>query len=181
MHTVVWLYFKIQWNLDKTKTQGTDKLCLLQWGFVIWRFFFTYCTIPGEKKIVRYTKDFVINYRGSSHWGFTVRWRKIQSMIKGQGWLWCSNAEHSCLVFVLKKMISFCLKLCWFLQWNPIEQPTSMKWPFARTLRVAAYFIYIPYILVMSKKSVSWFINWFRTHFSLQKRQKNYIIKVLTF
>ena len=55
-----------------------------------------------------------------------------------------------------------------------------MKWPFARTLRVTAYFIYIPYILVMSKKSVSWFINWFRTHFSLQKQQKNAIIKGLT-
>ena len=119
MHTVVWLYFKIQWNLDKTKTQGTGKLCLLQWGFVIWRFFFTYCTIPGEKKIVRYTKDFVINYRGSSHWGFTVWWRKIQSMIKGQGWLWCSNAEHSCLVFVLKNNDQFLLKIMLIFTMKP--------------------------------------------------------------
>ena len=72
--------------------------------------FHIYFTIPEEKKIVRYTEDFVINYRGSLHWGFTVWWRKIQSMIKGQGWLWCSNAEHSCLVFVWKKKWSVSAK-----------------------------------------------------------------------
>ena len=41
--------------------------------FAIMRFhymevlFHIYFTIPGEKKIVRYTEDFVINYRGSLH------------------------------------------------------------------------------------------------------------------
>ena len=32
----------IQWNLEVTKGQGTDKMYSLQWGFVISRFFFLF-------------------------------------------------------------------------------------------------------------------------------------------
>ena len=43
----------LQWKLHLTKDQGTDKICVT-------RFFFTYFTIIGVKKIVRYIEDFVI-------------------------------------------------------------------------------------------------------------------------
>ena len=51
---------QIQWNLNITKGQGTGKICSLQRGFVIFRFFSIYFAITGVKKIVCYTEDFVI-------------------------------------------------------------------------------------------------------------------------
>ena len=39
----------IQWNLEKTKGQGTGKICSLYRGFVTSRFFSTYFTITGVK------------------------------------------------------------------------------------------------------------------------------------
>ena len=43
----------LQWNLDLTKRQGTDKFIVISW------FFFIYFTITGVKKIVCYIEDFV--------------------------------------------------------------------------------------------------------------------------
>ena len=39
------------------KAQGTDKICSLQRGFDILRFFFIHFTIIGIKKIVHYFED----------------------------------------------------------------------------------------------------------------------------
>ena len=50
----------IHWNLDIKYDQGTGKICSLQLGFVISKFFFIYFTLTGAKKIVRYAEDFVI-------------------------------------------------------------------------------------------------------------------------
>ena len=47
----------IQWSLDIAKRQGTGKICSLQEGFVISRFFFTYFITTGVKKK---KKSFVI-------------------------------------------------------------------------------------------------------------------------
>ena len=54
------LIFKLQWNLDITKGGGTGKICSLKRVFVISRFFFICFTVTGVKKIVRYSKDFVL-------------------------------------------------------------------------------------------------------------------------
>ena len=48
--------FRLQWNLDITKGQGTGNFCSL----VISRFFSLYFTIAGIKKIVCYAEDVVI-------------------------------------------------------------------------------------------------------------------------
>ena len=48
-------------NLEITKGQGTGKICSLQRGFVISRYFFIYFAITAVKKIVRYTQDFVLS------------------------------------------------------------------------------------------------------------------------
>ena len=50
---------KMQWNLDITECQRRGKIFLLQWGFVISRYFSINFTITGVKKIVRYTEDFL--------------------------------------------------------------------------------------------------------------------------
>ena len=52
--------YLIQWNLTITKGQGTGEICLLWRSLVISRFFFSYFTIAGVKKIICYTEDFVI-------------------------------------------------------------------------------------------------------------------------
>ena len=52
--------YLIQWNLTITKGQGTGEICLLWRSLVISRFFFSYFTIAGVKKLICYTKDFVI-------------------------------------------------------------------------------------------------------------------------
>ena len=53
-------FFVLQWNLNIIKCQRTGKICSLQWGFVILRYFSICFTITGVKKIVCYTEDFVI-------------------------------------------------------------------------------------------------------------------------
>ena len=53
-------YNDTQWNLNITKDQGTGKICSLQRGFVVSRFFSVFCTITGASKIVHYTEDFSI-------------------------------------------------------------------------------------------------------------------------
>ena len=52
--------FRLHWNLDITKGQGTGDFCSLLGGFVISRFFSLYFTIAGIKKIVCYAEDVVI-------------------------------------------------------------------------------------------------------------------------
>lgn len=49
----------VQWNLNASKDQGSGKICLLYWGFVISVFFFTSFTITWAKNTVCYTKVFV--------------------------------------------------------------------------------------------------------------------------
>ena len=51
----------IHWNLDIKYDQGTGKICSLQLGFVISKFFFIFFTLTSAKKIVRYAEDFVIS------------------------------------------------------------------------------------------------------------------------
>ena len=53
-------YHQLLWNLDTTKAKGlTSRICLLQRGFIISKFFFMYFTITGAKNVVRYRKEFV--------------------------------------------------------------------------------------------------------------------------
>lgn len=43
-----------------TKGQGTGKIYLLLRDFLVSRFFFIYCTITGTRKMVYFTKGFVM-------------------------------------------------------------------------------------------------------------------------
>ena len=50
----------VRQNLAITKSQGTSKICAISRGFVISRLFFIYFTVTGLNKMVRYTRDFVL-------------------------------------------------------------------------------------------------------------------------
>lgn len=50
----------VPWNLDITKDQETGKICSLQLGFFISKFFSIYFTTTGVKESVRFSEDFVI-------------------------------------------------------------------------------------------------------------------------
>ena len=52
-------FFFIQWNLDITKAQGREK-CVCSNEVSLYRGSFSYFATRGVKKIVHYTKDFVI-------------------------------------------------------------------------------------------------------------------------
>ena len=49
----------MQWNLDLTKSLGTDQIRSLNRGFVMPRFFFIYFAITRAKNTVRYIEVFV--------------------------------------------------------------------------------------------------------------------------
>ena len=57
LHHSLW---DVQWNFDIMKGQGQTKFVRFYKVLLYWGSFYIYFTISGVKKIVCYTKDFVI-------------------------------------------------------------------------------------------------------------------------